>query len=83
MPRIVGSTKGSAMSKLPIPTYSIGSIVYLRANHEQKGMITGYVVRGGGVILYLVTWGDPITETEHWSCELSDDPVFKASSDDE
>lgn len=69
--------------KMPSPTYTIGSTVYLRVNHEQKGMVTGYTVRGGGIILYLVTWGDPITELEHWSCELSDDPVFKASGDDE
>ncbi len=62
---------------MPIPTYSIGSIVYLRVNQEKRGMVTGYTVRAGNILLYLVTWGDPVEETEHWIYELSDEPTFE------
>lgn len=53
------------------PLFPLESTVYLCVNAERKGMVTGHLARPGGVMLYLVTWDDPIEEKEHWACELS------------
>lgn len=66
--------------KTPVPMFNLGSSVYLKLNHEKKGMITGLTVRPGNVMLYLVTWTDPIEELEHWACELSDEQEYRDSS---
>jgi hypothetical protein len=62
--------------KFPVPLFPLGSIVYLRVNAERRGMVTGYMVRPGGLLLYLVSWDEPISEAEHWGCELSDTKTF-------
>lgn len=53
------------------PLYSLGSFIYLRNNAERKGIVTGYTVRPDDLLVYLVTWDDPVDEKEHWACELS------------
>lgn len=58
------------------PVFTLGTIVYLRVNSERKGMVTGYLVRPGGYLLYLVSWDDPVDEKEHNACELSDTKSF-------
>ncbi len=66
--------------KLPIPIYDLTSTVYLRINREKKGMVTGLTIRPGGVVLYLVTWGEGVEEKEHWGCELSDEQIYSEGS---
>lgn len=58
------------------PAFPLESTVYLRVNAERKGMVTGHLARPGGLLLYLVTWDDPVEEREHFACELSDSKVM-------
>lgn len=62
----------------PIPTFPIGSVVYLRvAPEEFRGMVTGYMVRPGGMLIYCITWGEDATEKWHWAMELTEDASYK------
>jgi hypothetical protein len=62
--------------KLPTPEYELCSIVYFKVNPEMKGMVTGYTIRPGGVLLYLVTGGEEMEEKECWGCELTEEKGF-------
>ncbi len=51
--------------------WDFGTVVYLRVQNEpRKGMVTGYVVHGGGGFSVLVSWGDG-SETRHYALELT------------
>ncbi len=58
------------------PAFPLSSIVYLHINSERKGMVTGHLYRPGGMLLYLVTWDDPVDEKEHCECELSETRIM-------
>ncbi len=58
------------MSKLPTPSWSFGQRVYLRANADFVGFVTGYLFRVASSVVYLVSWSDG-DEREHWEFELS------------
>lgn len=58
------------MIKLPSPTWPYGQRLYLRANSDFVGLVTGYVFRPGTSISYLIAWSDG-DEREHWDFELT------------
>lgn len=62
--------------KLPIPLFDLGSVVFAKINPEQKGLVTGYLVRPGNTIIYLVTWSEDMDEKECWPCELTEEKEF-------
>lgn len=78
MPRLGEDRICCVMSapKQLIPLFTLGSTVYLRVNGERRGMVTGHLYRPGGVLLYLVSWDEPVEEVQHWGCELSDERTF-------
>lgn len=56
--------------------YDLGDVVYLRVRNEAiKGLVTGLIVRPGGVV-YLVVWGQDGRENAHYAMELHDQPEF-------
>jgi hypothetical protein len=67
----------------PVPEIPLETIVYLKANADYKGMVTGYIVRPQGGIIYLVTWGSDGLEQQHWECELTDTKSFDTNGGDE
>lgn len=62
--------------RLPPPAYALGSFVYARTNPEMAGMVTGYVIRPGDTIIYLVTWAEEQEERECWAIELTNEKGF-------
>lgn len=40
-------------------------------------MVTGYMVRPGGMLIYCITWGEDATEKWHWAMELTEDAGYK------
>lgn len=68
------------MSRLPVPAFNLGQVVYQRvAPEDGGGMITGLLYRPGGTIQYLVSWGvaHEGSETQHWEAELTEDKAFE------
>lgn len=64
------------------PTFSIGETVWHRCDTECPGIVTGYLVRSGGHLLYLVCWGGE--ETSHYEFELTDErPIDGVNSKQE
>lgn len=63
--------------KLPTPQYEIGSFVYPRLDPctDQGGVITGYVIRPGGNLIYLVTNAEG-DEKERFPEELTNEVTF-------
>ncbi len=68
--------------KLPTPRWDIGTVLYLRVAAEEGGMLTGYVIRPGGVMSYLITWGDGDEKT-HWEVELTSEKVYAGGGETE
>jgi len=68
------------MTKIPEPKWDIGTVLYRKVNCEDSGILTGYVIRTGNAITYLVTWADVAWaengEIEHFSFELQDKKVL-------
>jgi len=54
--------------------FSIGQMVYFKANAEKCGMVVGILYRESGVTI-AVTWDD-LTERWHSQFELSSEKVF-------
>jgi len=70
------------MTKLPIPTFTLGSTVYLRIDPESRGMVVGYVVRPENTLTYLVRWAeDGVEEVEHWGLELTAEKDYLAGGE--
>lgn len=65
------------MSKLPTPRWPFGTVVYLKVSSESVGMVTGYIVRPGNVLVYLVSWHDK--EDDRWEEELTDERTFTST----
>jgi hypothetical protein len=70
------------MTRLPNPKFDFGTTVYpvLCPSKENAGMVTGYILRPGGHILYLVS-DESGTESEREAIELTDEVDYTASSD--
>lgn len=66
------------MSKLPVPRWEMGTLLYLRANPESVGMVTGYLYRPGPVLLYVMGWTD--REDDRWEQELTEEKTFAVNS---
>lgn len=62
--------------KLPSPQFDLGSIVFSKINPDLKGMVTGYLVRPGSTLIYLVTWSEDLDEKECWATELTEEKEF-------
>lgn len=60
---------------LPRPRWELGTILYLKANTEEAGMLVGYIIRPNLCITYLVMWPEN-GEMEHWEMELTEDKNF-------
>lgn len=60
------------MTKLPIPRWDLGTLLYRKANPEEGGTLVGYVVRPGSQLTYLVDWSED-GEREHWDISLSEE----------
>ena len=58
--------------KTPIFRWDLGTILYLKVSPEEGGMLTGYVIRPGGIVGYLITWSDKEEQT-HWEIELTEE----------
>ena len=54
--------------------WKLGTILYLKANTENAGMLTGRIERSG-VTTYLVSWPEE-GEMEHWEIELTDEKAL-------
>jgi hypothetical protein len=54
--------------------YTLGDRVYSRANPDDRGFVTGIMIRETG-LAYLVTWADH-SECIHNGFELSANPVY-------
>lgn len=54
--------------------FELGQLLYLRANMEFAGVVSGLIIRPG-LATYLVTWGDH-EQTEHLECELLAEKAF-------
>lgn len=65
--------------RMPSPRYEPYALVYLRANGDMCGAITGYLVGPTGTLQYLVTWGDDCGESAHWEGELTTEKSFGGS----
>lgn len=63
------------MTKMPTPRWDLGTVLYRKVNTEAGGMLTGYVVRAGSAITYLIAWVED-GELEHFDFELSEDKVL-------
>jgi len=56
--------------------FQLGQRVYSVLDAEERGMVTGILLRPGGEARYMVTWsGDISSETQHSGNELSEEPV--------
>lgn len=66
------------MSARNRPRFALESIVFLRVDAEDGGMVTGLIERPGGVLCYLVTWPDH-EETSHWEAELTSERTFSGT----
>lgn len=55
--------------------FDLGDLVYLKADPEARGMITGIILRPSNHYVYYVTWGDH-EETVHHEVELTDEKGF-------
>lgn len=58
-------------------SFSLGQIVYLKIDTEEKGMVTGILFRPGGYS-YAVTWASSLEESFHYEMELVADKAFVA-----
>lgn len=56
--------------------FALAQLVYLRANSDWAGIVTGILLRPDGAFCYFVTWGDH-EETQHFECELTDEKDFE------
>jgi hypothetical protein len=65
------------------PRFEPYSLVYLRANAEMCGSVTGYIVRQGCPVQYLITWGIDVGEQAHWEGELTAERVFGTGGENE
>lgn len=64
------SNQSNFRMKLPTPIFSFGQRVYLKANTDFTGLVTGYLFRPQTSIVYLISWSDGETR-EHWDMELT------------
>ncbi len=64
----------------PIPKarFEPWQTVYLRANTEMKGTVTGLIIRAGCAPQYIITWGEDASEGIHWEGELTEDKDYSA-----
>ena len=60
---------------MPQPVWDIGTMLYRKADTEQAGIVTGYIVRTGNSITYLVAWAED-GELEHFVFELVDEKTL-------
>lgn len=67
--------------KLPTPKFELESTVYPRLCPEADtaGIVTGYIIRPGGHIAYLVTPADG-DEKERLACELTEELAYTTAS---
>jgi hypothetical protein len=56
--------------RMPTAKFELGTTVFLRVAPEDAGMVTGYTIRFGPTLTYLITWGDG-EERTHWEMELT------------
>ena len=70
------------MTRLPTPKFDFGATVYpvLCPSKENAGMITGFLIRPNGHILYLVS-DESGTESEREAIELTEELDYTASSE--
>lgn len=54
------------------PKFAHGTIVYLKAGGDLVGMVTGYIVRAGNVLNYIIGWNNG-EESLHYEIELTDE----------
>ncbi len=66
------------------PKFALGSTVYLVACESTIGIVTGYTVRPGNVLSYLVSFGTPEGPNEELclQCELTSERTFSPNSGD-
>ena len=64
--------------KMPTPKFEFGQIVYLKVDKEDGGMVTGYLIRPNGGLVYLVTWSNA-EEKDHWEIELTGEKDYAPS----
>ncbi len=50
---------------------TLETIVYLKTDTEQKGMVTGILTRPGGMRIFYVVWSHDMTERGHFEIELT------------
>lgn len=60
---------------MPTPRWELGTILYRKADATIAGMLTGYVVRFGGAVTYIVAWVEDGEDT-HWEIELTDEKAL-------
>lgn len=58
------------------PPFTNGDLVRRKYHTEVAGMIVGTVYRLGGLVTYLVNWGDEEMEHEHHAEELKASDEF-------
>lgn len=63
------------------PRYDSFTLVYLRANPDICGTVTGYLLRANCPAQYLVTWGGDMGETSHWEQELTDEKQYSGNGE--
>lgn len=59
------------------PRFLIAQTVYLKVSPENAGMVTGFQIRPGNVLLYLVTFGDEEGERLCYDIELTTEKSFE------
>ncbi len=64
--------------KMPVAKWEIGQLVYLKANTDWSGYVTGFVVRAGSTLQYLVSYPGDGGEQSHFEFELSEDKPYGA-----
>ncbi len=68
--------------KMPTPRWEFGTILYQRVDTENGGIVTGYNVRPGGGLTYLLTWGTA-EESAHYEFELTDERVYSTTKEND
>lgn len=60
------------------PKYALGSTVYLVVCSSAAGIVTGYQIRPGNVLQYLVSFGTDEGPSEQvcLACELTDERAY-------
>lgn len=64
------------------PVFHLEQKVYAKIA-DRVGIVTGYLVRPGGRLIYCISWGGDQfgTDSNHFECELSDEKVYVAGVD--